>query len=401
MKLKLQGIESHEDTELDISGNYVTVTGPNNIGKSTLIRAMLWQFYNAIRGSKFIRKGAKITTVSTTFDGVTVERIKGGKGEDKNSYRLNGKTLTDVDKDVPIEVSQALSIWPIKIDKDAELLVNVVRQKDHPFLMDENGTVKAKVLNALTGHNVLDVALRETATIIKRIKTRKTELDEQVAALLESLKEFVGLEARQEAVAQSRTLIERVLTQVEYVKKVRQYLSSLDSARQTLVTVKSQPTGDIALMERLWDRHEQASLKKDAVVGLEQTKQNLDKLKALIKDSGLAQDLWARYEAASSRMEALVQLYEANNTLVAAKRPLEYVSTAEALWAKFEAAVLRRDAVLDLSITYNTLATEQTKFNSLQVHLDRSLGQFQMLEGTVCLSCGQTLTKDSLCQLMC
>jgi len=134
------------------------------VGKSSIIRAVRSLFYDALRGSRFVKKGKSQSQVSISLEGGTVERQK-GKG--LNAYVVNGKQMEAIGRGVPPEVFKFLNIRPIRIDKDMEIEVNVVRQLEAPFLMALPGSAKAKVLNALTGHHVLDVATRETGANVR------------------------------------------------------------------------------------------------------------------------------------------------------------------------------------------------------------------------------------------
>jgi exonuclease SbcC len=56
-KLSLRNFQSHRETDLEFSPGLNIIVGPSDQGKSAIIRALRWLFYNEPRGTGFIRVG--------------------------------------------------------------------------------------------------------------------------------------------------------------------------------------------------------------------------------------------------------------------------------------------------------------------------------------------------------
>lgn len=246
MQLRLKNVQSHVDTTLDITGNFVAITGPNNVGKSAIIRAVRWVFYDALRGSRFITKGQDVASVEMRLGDHTVTRIK---GDGKNAYVCDDVTLEAINKGVPIEVSTLLNVRPIPVDKDLELELNVSRQSEHPFLMGVTGSIRSKVLNTITGSNVLDAAVRETSTVLKRLHTAHAENTERISALDAELKKYEDLEYKRQIVASAKV----IQGQVQDLEQNRGRLSELQTRyitlQDSLNELKNKPTVDLLQVE--------------------------------------------------------------------------------------------------------------------------------------------------------
>jgi hypothetical protein len=103
--VRVQNVQSVEDATIVIEG-FTVISGPNNSGKTAVLRAIKGAFTNAPAGS-LVRHGADHLTVDIDFgDGNTLCWKKGAK---INQYTVNGKVLDNVGRGVPAEV-EALGI---------------------------------------------------------------------------------------------------------------------------------------------------------------------------------------------------------------------------------------------------------------------------------------------------
>ena len=92
MKIKVENFQSIQKAEIEVDGLTV-ITGPNNIGKSALARAVAGLFSN-MRGNSFVRRGEKSCSVEIVLD--NTDSIKWEKGKSKNNYTINGKSISKV-----------------------------------------------------------------------------------------------------------------------------------------------------------------------------------------------------------------------------------------------------------------------------------------------------------------
>lgn len=177
--IRVRNFQSIKDVTLRVAGLTV-ITGPNNSGKSAVLRALRGVFTNAPAGS-YIRHGAGFLTVDLTFDdGQTVTWEKGtekpdGKGKAINRYTVNGKVLDGVGRGVPPEV-EALGVREIS----GGLWPQIAKQFDGTlFLVDKPGSVVAEALSDVERVGKLSEALRASESdrrnIASEVKVRRAD----------------------------------------------------------------------------------------------------------------------------------------------------------------------------------------------------------------------------------
>ncbi len=361
MTLTVKGFQSHANTALDLRENFICVVGANNIGKSALIRAVRWLLYDALRGSRFIKKGQTEASVELQIGKTIVQRLK-AKGV--NAYVVNGKRLDAIKTGAPPEAMDALVTHPVQIDKDLVLPINVVQQKDDPFLMGETGTTRAKILNALTGHHVLDVAIRHTVVETRRLQSEQKHLGERSDQLADDAKAFKDLPKQEERVAKARKQQNRLETLVERARRGRELFESHTAAAKRRFAAETLSERQLPQVDRLWSRAE-----------------------AALKRNGELQEAVERYEMAVRARRAVETRPE---------RPLPLLEKA---WERAETLKAKK-MVLDQIRNYQVQAgNARQTLNLLLQQLDRGLAQLQMLKGTLCPTCGEPLSEKFLAEV--
>jgi len=115
-RIELIDFQSHEHTRLDLTDGVNVLVGMSNVGKSSVLRAILWVLTNRPSGTGMIRKGAKEARVIIETDSFTVERVRGPK---LNGYLLAqggvGTQYNVIGKDVPEPVMQALNMSGLNV----------------------------------------------------------------------------------------------------------------------------------------------------------------------------------------------------------------------------------------------------------------------------------------------
>lgn len=364
MKLDVEGFQSHESSSLDFRGHLVCVTGPNNVGKSALaIRAVRWLLYDALRGSKFIRKGHDAAKVTVTDGGRVVVREKSRKTADGNRYVVDGKSYDSIGTGAPPEVEDALGIRRARIDKDLELELNVVLQKEHPFLMEETGTAKAKILNALTGAHVLDIAIRQTVTVLRSLRSQEKELGGQQVTLLGEVNAFADLLAKEEVVAMARKATEDLMARVERVRAARQALSDLARGREAVRALRSRPQADTAPIDAL-----------------------LSRLETLVpKVSSGRSDLLGLNSARTTRA-----------ALLSSKLNGADMASLDLLLALREGLEARRQDYAQAISNRKVARFQVEQMDGVQRPLDAAIADLKALAGNPCDECGRPLTEECL-----
>jgi len=248
MKLTIQDFQAHKNSLLDLSKKFIVIVGPTDTGKSSIVRAFRWIFYDFYRGSSFIRKGQKKALVSVTLQGKNVTRTK-GKGS--NSYQIDSNDYTSVGRSIPEEVCTFMNVKPIR-DGSSEILLHVTDQHDSPFLIFESEPKAAKLLNRLTGVHIVDEAIREELKIKKevnaslnRVVTNLSEVDARLNSFnyLEGAKEkFKNVES---SIAERRYFFNRLVL----LQNLSQQLLALTELKSSLEPIIEPSLSRIEIVE--------------------------------------------------------------------------------------------------------------------------------------------------------
>jgi exonuclease SbcC len=185
----LKNFQRHKEFAVDFGKTFNCITGDNNKGKSSIIRAIKWVFDNEPAGNWMNRrdkKGKVHTTVVKMIldDGRIIKRVK---GVNKNYYALDDIEFHEIGRSgIPQEIQDALGLNRLLAELGHNVYID--SQDDQPFLVSEkNNGVKAGALNILTGTDLLERTIRE----VNRIKLNlgrdrehyKTTIDETTAKL--------------------------------------------------------------------------------------------------------------------------------------------------------------------------------------------------------------------------
>lgn len=161
-KLYLKNFQIYEELTIEFDKHFNVILGPNDRGKSSIIRAIHWLFYNSPSGDwmRRIDENGKILTATVKIwddEGNIFKRIK---GEGINKYCVNEEVFENFGFAVPERIQEVLKIKKFTTNK-SEFSLHVAMQDDKPFLTTESSTVKASVLDVLTGMSLVQKAITE------------------------------------------------------------------------------------------------------------------------------------------------------------------------------------------------------------------------------------------------
>jgi len=195
----VKNFQSIEDATVEIA-NLTVITGPNNTGKSALMRAITGVFTN-MDGHAFVRNGTTHCEVTISFeDGQTV---KWEKGKNHNQYILNEgtpqeKKISKVGRgNAPQEVMD-MGIGFVTIGdgsgSDGKLWPQIAPQwLGQVFLLDRTGAVMAEAISDTDRVGRLNRSLRgvesDHRSIGSKLKVRRVDKEEAEV----KLQKYVGL----------------------------------------------------------------------------------------------------------------------------------------------------------------------------------------------------------------
>jgi DNA repair exonuclease SbcCD ATPase subunit len=126
-EITIINFQIHKKLHFTLDPEITCVTGPTNSGKSSIVRAIRWLFFNRPTGNSYIHRqlsdgsrhrqtvernerasnkktelGKTICKVTCNLDGNVIGRCK---GPGQNTYKRNGRTLSAIGSGIPGSIS--------------------------------------------------------------------------------------------------------------------------------------------------------------------------------------------------------------------------------------------------------------------------------------------------------
>jgi DNA repair ATPase RecN len=193
VSLTLENFQCHKHLEVDLRSRLVSITGPSDVGKSAILRALRWVCLNEAPDD-LIRQGAKQCTVTLVLDsGDTIQRIRGAQ----NIYKLNEKSFSAVGRgEPPQDIAALLQLTEF----------NFQAQHDAPFWFSETAGEVSRQLNAVIDLSVIDSSLSYIASKVRSSQERVNVAQER---LDEVQKEWEEIEPQKKRVQEFSQIIEQ------------------------------------------------------------------------------------------------------------------------------------------------------------------------------------------------
>jgi len=234
VRVRVRNFQSIKDAEVTLSGLTV-ITGPNNIGKSALMRAVRGVFTNPTAGP-LVRNGTAHLTVDLWLDdGTHIKWEKGWakphkKGGTLNQYWLNGVKLESVGHGAPKEVL-ALGVDSIPAGNQ-QLWPQIARQKEGDyFLVNKSGAIVAEALSDVERVGRLNKALRLTERDRRSTDGELRVRSKDLRTLSKDLEYFEGLGDLQKASDSLRGCRSFLASRQQELQKLRALQARLGEAR--------------------------------------------------------------------------------------------------------------------------------------------------------------------------
>ncbi len=276
-EVEITNFESHEKTVVKFNEYGVNaITGPSDSGKTGLIRALRWVFYNDPKGSDFVRHGASRATAKVTFsDGSSILRSR--TNSDAGEYIVTDaggreQVFKGFGNTVPIEVANTHQMPKVQLAPDLERPLNFAYQLDGHFLLSQSPGVRAAVIGRLTGTNIVDEAIKRERAKLLNVAKECNLAEAKVKEYDEKLTAYADLPEEQQQVAAA----EGILMALDGLLKERQELESINDDLEDVKHAKARlqeelkAFGKLDLMEKLllqadkqlWELNELMELRK-------------------------------------------------------------------------------------------------------------------------------------------
>lgn len=190
--------QSHANTYIELDPGLNILIGESDKGKTSIIRALRWLFYNEPRGTSFFRVGEnKCEVTALLANGTKVTRLR-DEGKRQNRYIINypnGKEaiLERFGNEVPLEVQEELGVSPLWVDNDLKLELNIARQLDPPFLMEQSPANRAKIIGRIANLHIIDAAQRDLLRDTRNLSARRNHLAGDIENLSSEVEDYADI----------------------------------------------------------------------------------------------------------------------------------------------------------------------------------------------------------------
>lgn len=237
-KLTLHNFQKHSELEIKFNKGVNVLEGETGSGKSCIVRAIQWLCYNEGRTKDLRKENTKKTKVLCVLDNaISITRFVSNS---TNGYIIKKdgeeKRYDSIGRGVPEEVQKVIRMVPLEVNNE-NLILNIDKQIDMPFLIGRSDGFKAKLFNKLTGSEIIDYVLKSTNSDkleskrkIKDIEERLEEYDEKEEDLKNRKKELKKLlEKIQKTLKKEKTKseLERFVDTVEKTNNINNKLKKL------------------------------------------------------------------------------------------------------------------------------------------------------------------------------
>lgn len=298
-EIRLENFQNHSDTTIHLTEGLNLLIGSSDAGKSAVLRALNFVFYNQPRGTRFIQKHKEEAIVTLKWsDGSYCQRIK---GESRNvivyqkSDQESPTMLDKPNKDLPKEFMEFLG--NPHYDKLNGGLVYAA-QKEKLFLVGLTDTELPRAISELTG--IADIE-RAAKTLASRNKANDKEVKKLTAKAVEIKDELINLPDTDKALKRAE-ICESLVKQIESIDDQIESIESILEAYSNLSILGVQAQKSL----------EQAK----KVVGLES---EVKKINNLVQEMAEIDELTEEYDelmdtylSINQKLEAAESIYDKN-----------------------------------------------------------------------------------------
>lgn len=224
----IKNFQSHRHTVLNLDEHVNVILGSSDVGKTAILRALGWVFFNEPQGTAFIRAGETSTSVELIYsDGYSVKRIRNKKF---NGYHINHpdfdepKKLSGFGSSVPEEIQEITGVRKFEIADKIESSITYQTQLEGAFLLSESSIKKAKAIGAISNVNIIDRAIQIANSNIKDFRKNINTSEEALKNSEEQIKEYDNLDERKQNLEKVKDLYSELIQK----NKMNEHLSVLN-----------------------------------------------------------------------------------------------------------------------------------------------------------------------------
>jgi exonuclease SbcC len=181
-EIEIENFQNIQKASIELDPGINIFTGESDQGKSAIIKALVWLFFNRPAGEEYIRKiDGKPVSHCLVSAIVNENKIKRERTKTTNVYFLNGKKKEAMGKHVvPEEIQEVLNISE----------TNIQTQFKPFFLLSLSPGQRAKQLNQAVGLDEIDLVLSQINSEVRSTKAKTSELKEKIKEKKNEVKKF-------------------------------------------------------------------------------------------------------------------------------------------------------------------------------------------------------------------
>lgn len=224
--IEIKNFQSHSHTKLEFDEGVNVIIGPSDSGKTAVIRAMKWIFFNEPSGTDIIKKGETLAKVTLKFN--NGYKIIRGRDKSKNYYEIISEDdevqrFEGFGLNVPQEVVDITGINKIDLG-NTKMSLNISEQLESPFLITDSPSIKANALGKLAGVDIIDKALGNLSKDIHEINSDRKSIEKEIKNQEILLENFKYLDDEKNKIER----LENIFNQVDEYKSKINLLTSLE-----------------------------------------------------------------------------------------------------------------------------------------------------------------------------
>jgi len=368
----IKNFQSHKYTKIFLDNKINVFLGKGNSGKSAIIRALIWVFFNEPKGSEFIRKGENSAFVSITLD--NCYKVIREKGININKYTLvfpNGeeKEFSNFGHGVPEEIKRVLGIKNLPLDNGKKLNPQIKEQMETIYLLDESPSTIHSTLLTISGGQVFDEAINSIIIDLQRYERKEKEIKKEIEEKNTLLKNYEGIDEK-------KGNLLKLKKEIDLYKKEIDKKNNLERLRGELLNIKKEKEKALFIIE---------ILKKCEPIEKEILDLNENKIK-LVELKNLSLNL----KKTLGDLDSVLKRIEIIN-----KRNLNEDSAVD-LKMKMEKLNALKKSKVDLEKTKNDINMTKNEMNNVQKIINSNIEDYYalILNNKLCPVCNREIDES-------
>lgn len=240
-QLIIRNFQQIEFLDVTFSSGVSYIVGPSGGGKSTVIRAIGFLFFNEPHSDDIIRpdklsdkkRPDPTSVIGVLSNGTEVEHIK-SSSINRYKVRKPGEqelVYDSIGVDIPEDVKKILQVSTLSLDKET-LILNIANQIELPFLYDKSGSFRLKLFNLITGCDFIDKLLQlMNKNILQYGRDIKTE-QEFIATNTPKLNDVtLQVDAKKIVLGNFKKFRSEIIASIERLKTLEQLSDRLEKTK--------------------------------------------------------------------------------------------------------------------------------------------------------------------------